>query len=65
MRDLTLRVTYIYVFLHVDSFKNVPVSIPKRCIVYICICVLRFSQNHIIFYYMYIFKMGKTTKEDE
>ena len=65
MRDLILRVTYIYVFLHVDSFQNVPVSIPKRCIVYICICVLRFSQNDIIFYYMYIFKMGKTTKEDE
>ena len=65
MRDLILRVTYIYVFVHVDSFQNVPISIPKRYIVYICICVLRFSWNHDIFYYIYIFKMGNRIKEEE
>ena len=35
------------------------------CIVYTCICLLRFLLNNIFFNYIHIFKIGKITKEEK
>ena len=45
------------------ALKFLLVSLSKRCIAYLCLCVLRFSWNHIIFYCMYMFNRRQAIKE--
>ena len=55
-----LQVPSQWTILHASQVLSVSSS--KLCIVYACICVLRFLLKNI-FYYMYTFKMGKNNKE--
>ena len=58
-----LQVPSQWIILHTSQV--LPISTSKSCIVYICICVLRFLWNHLIFYFMYIFKMENAIKEEK
>ena len=59
MQDLILQFTCIYIFLHVDSFQNGPVSIPKRCI-YLYLCITVSMKSHYLLY-VYL-QNGKNNK---
>ena len=60
LKNGLLQVPSQWTILHTSQVLLVSSS--KRYIVYTCICVLRFLSKNI-FYYMYIFKMGKTIKK--
>ena len=55
-----LQVPSQWTTLH--ALQVLPVSTSKHCIVYTCVCVLQLLWKNI-FYYMYIFKIGKTIKK--